>query len=618
MGNKTKKIFVIFGAIFFIAAPFYAQAQITDITALLDAPILAAIKAAEVANQACAANELAFGVGDTATQFAFGGLGLISGGTAVTAQLKAKIGKIDGFISCREAVETTLTGITPIDAFTATSKQTVYNSASTAINSLKTKKETLQGQLTVATEGFWKSIVIEVLVQTTKSVASTLLSHLVNNYAIKDFSKYTDAVATLVYDNEYIQNNFSGNNADQLLVRSFLTNPAIDQSLSPAIVQRSQEALGFSAATLSPSDPNFYTKMAQVGGISANPYAQQAIMADQAATIHQQALASAQNEVVQSNGLKTPRNCPGVYAQQQALDQSYTAVNTQLQNRQQLLSSLLAAQAAGKTVNPSDIQKAQADVAAAQTAWDKLPYDVNTPSGNAAIDICTAIVSPPSLINKGINDALTSIDQNLGVYNSNNLPFFISFIGQVGSQIANSLIFGGNQSAATIINEDKSNLTAAAGLGAAYGLSATQNSSSSPIFIASRSDDGSNPKSSTYGLQWDVTNISGAQGVIITGPGLDKTINNAPLYYTNNTVPATLPIPGTYTFTITVFGASTADIKATSKLVIIAGQASAQVAGASATRPLYPVRGEPASPTGSVVQTSAAMAAPATPISPRG
>ena len=78
--------------------------------------------------------------------------------------------------------------------------------------------------------------------------------------------------------------------------------------------------LGFDPTTLDPNDPNFYQKMYSVGGGNANPFVQQIAFANAAQMVHAKSLVTAQAEISQSAGLKTPRNCQGTLAQQQLLD----------------------------------------------------------------------------------------------------------------------------------------------------------------------------------------------------------------------------------------------------------------------------------------------------------
>ena len=522
------------------------------------------------ANKTCAALEQTFFTADNAATVGFGGLSLIGGGTDLATKLNAKLLYIDNtLIPCRQAVLTSLSAITTPDTNTAQIKLSLYNSVSASINSLKAKEEPLKNQIVIAEQSIWKTIVYNILIKTTQSVSTNMLSKLVSNYAIKDFVGYASALATQVYDNQLIQSNYSGNNANQMLIRSMINNPITQSQLSPTVVQMTNAALGFNPLTtpLSPSDPNFYVKLGMMGSVQANPYYQQVSMANQAQALHNQSLATAQVQIAQSNGLKTPMNCPGVVAQQTSIDQSYQAANDQLNNRFALYTSLQQAQQLGQNVSASDLAKAKADWVAATNQVASLPNTVQS----GAITICKDIVSPPTLINQGINEALHSIGQNLGAYNNNNLPFFVNFITSVATQYTNSLIFGGNAGASThVLTNALTNPTAIAGLAAtavAAEFQAQQNNGMS--FTVQRTDGGANPGSASYNLTWDASGVSNATGIILSGQNLSSSISNVmqPGNLTSS-VNVTVNYPGTYTYTIIAYGKSRADVQATAKLIV--------------------------------------------------
>ena len=90
-----------------------------------------------------------------------------------------------------------------------------------------------------------------------------------------------------------------------------------------------------------------------------------------------------------------------------------------IEDRQALLKSLNDAKTLGLPVSGSDLTKAQNDLAAAQKDWQALPNS----GSDVLVAICQGIVSPPSLIDKGINEAFKALGQNLGTFNDNNLPF---------------------------------------------------------------------------------------------------------------------------------------------------------------------------------------------------
>ncbi len=642
MANKKIKILIsILIAGQLAAFPFLAFAQVLSVpTADINSGNLTgqatgiaaniaattALTAAAQVNQACATFEQAYFNGQSGAQVtSLGGLDLISGGTAMDKQLQLQIGEIDGaplpvtvptpsviqgLIPCRQQALTAVNAVVAINTYIANQKQTLYNTITASIANLKAREQSLKNQDIIAQQGFWKTLVYNILIKTTQSVSTRLVSQLVSNYKIQDFEKYAGAVATQVYDNEFIQDNANGSAADQLILRSMLTNPAAQSTIQSAIYQRSSTNLGFTPSTVdtSANNQNFYMQMATIAAPANDPFVTQMTMANTAMQAHSQAMTTAQAEIAQSNGLKTPRTCGATLQQQQSIDASYKAANDQVANRQALYNSLIS----NPNSKPADLAQAQSDLNAATKNLQAVPSNSLDAGGNAAIDICTAIVSPPSLINKGINDALGAFDQSLATYNNNNLPSFITGITTVATGLINNLIFGGNQSSSNILSETTGVLASGAALATNVASSQAQVQQNNNLVVtAQRTDDGTNKSSASYAIQWDATNVTGATGVSVAGPGLPS--NTSGLITTNlsATTQATVGTTGSYTYTITAYGASKSDVKAAVTLII----SPAIVAGASISRPMQPIRGPVPTTTAS---DASAPASVYTPINPRG
>ncbi len=518
------------------------------------------LEGANKSNSACLVPEKAFFAGDKGVSIGMGGLALISGGASVQEQLIAKITKIEGFKGCHGAQLEIVKAVLAPNTFISNRKQLLIDEITKQIMSLEAREEPLLNQLKVAQQGFWKTLVWNVLIKTTKTISINMVNKMVKNYKINNFSKYADAVATQVYDSEFILDNFSGAKADQMLVRSFLANPALQGQMSPSVLRYTNNALGFDPKQLNTNDPNFYQKMYSAGTGGSNPFVQQIAFANSAQMIHSKSLVTAQAEIAQSSGLKTPRNCQGVMSQQKSLDQSYKLVDNQLANRQALFDDLVNAKKMGYPVTDSDLSKAQTDLAKAQNQWDALPNSVESP----IVKICEGIVSPPSLINKGIDQAFNALGQNVGTYNNNNLPFFITFITDVANKITNDMIFGGGVSGSSILQENIGNLSRATSLvtsGVQANLEVTQGKN---ITITSSLDDvSSDGKSATFSLQWDASGVGNATAISISGPGVPANINGAMQPKLSGAVAITVAVGAQYTYTVTAYGKSKADVLAT-------------------------------------------------------
>lgn len=557
------------------------------------------IEAASTVNQACAAAEQLYFNASTNTKVGFSGLSIISGGANLLTNYQADIVAINGppgsgltipptgFIPCREYVLVLLNRIVANNVFIATQKQTIYNSVTEAIDNLKIRREEIQAKQANASQGFWKTLVFNILIKTSKSVASTLVSKLVNNYKIRDFKQYADSVATLVYDNQFIRQNYPDNQG-QMMARAVLNNPLFRREVPTAIFIAADGALGFDPKSLDPGDPNFYAKMALAGSAQANPYFQHHAVIANADLAHSTALAYSQNQISQSQGLKTPVNCAGSLAQQQAIDGQTRALWNQLNNRQKLFDDLVRARQLGMKVLDSDIAKAQADLVLAQNAWDNAPNAL--PKNNAALAICEAIVSPPSLVNKGIDEAFKAIGVNLAQYNENNLPSFINIIGDVASQIGTNFVLGGAQGAksAILMNESRVVNAVSTAAGEYVNQKIAENLAKGITFDSEANSSVPNG----FTINWEINTVQavGASFVSITGDGITSTAINPT---TGLPVATRYPLSGSLAFITTKGGVYTITVYNSAGRAITSGttDVSLNVLGAYTEREPLNTRG---------------------------
>ena len=455
---------------------------------------------------------------DNASQLGFTGISLIGGDSVLMVRLGAKLTAYQIFITCANTVIATVDAIGAPNAYTAQQKQAYITQITSAIQAYKTKLENAQARYNNAKQGFWKTLVFNILIKTSKAVANSLVQKLVSNYKVRNVMQYTDSVATLMYDNQFIRKNFPGSEG-QFMARAILENPLVRNDVPSYAFIAADTALGFDPKYLDTNDPDFYVKMSHVGSTVANPYYQHTTNIGGVDQARAQSLQYAQAQVTQGNGLKTPVTCAGSMAQQQSVDQQYKAASNRFDDRYALLKNLQQAKGLGQNVLDSDLQKAQSDFDAARNAMKVLPQTVSSPANT----ICEAIVSPASLIDKGIDEAFKSVGSKLGQYNDNNLPGFMSLISDVASQIGSSMIFGGLDGAkgAAIINEQRvANAVVQAGTEALYS-NATENLAKGIVFNAVRDEN----YSDGYVLNWDVVTaqLEKANFVTIAGDGISAT-----------------------------------------------------------------------------------------------
>lgn len=541
MQSKVCKIFIV--SILtgqFLLLPFFALAQmyvpVSDTAngsggvsgTVANKIAEEAFSTAERTNGVCDKVEAAYFKTDDNIQMGFGGLELISGGASAKVQLTAKLKALDGFISCRNGVISLVKNIPAPNVFTATKKQNMIADLTSVIASLKAKQEPIKAQLDIATKGFWKSLILQILLKTTKAVATRVVNHLISNYKINDIMQYTDAVASQVYTNQLIRNN-AGSGADQLIIRSMLTNPTLRSGISSAVYQSAADALQvngnvYTTENMDANDPDFYLKLAKYGYGETSPAFLQTVYENRAKEMQNIGLASAQNEVLLGSGLKSPRNCGGNVSEQKAIDQKWNLANDKMQNRYKLYLDLKSAKdtqwniltAKEKEKLTADLQKAQDDYLAAAKELKGLPETFESP----VLKICEKIASPAEAVNKGIDKAFASFTDGMSKYNDNNLPFFMNFISDLGSNISSSLIFGGDPKA--VFLSESQRISTAVNMGLNYIDSQTMQKNLENGIEFSAEKDYSSIYDDAYKLTWKVGNVTDAYYVTITGPNLDE------------------------------------------------------------------------------------------------
>jgi hypothetical protein len=465
---------------------------------------------------------------------------LLSGGGALAGQYGAEADAYDLFTTCLdgsdgiEGVIGDLDAVPAPDSYTSGIKAQFRATVVAKYNAYVLKYNSAAAKYNVASQGVWKALLITILINTTKTVADALVNHLVSNYKITNIKAYTDSIATLMYDNQFLRDNFPATQ-DQMMARQILLNPLLRSQIQPGIYQAATNFVN--PTKINYNSPNFYNQMAMAGSSPGNPYFIQTAMVSGVDQSHSSALATAQTTISQGSGYKAPVNCAGSLQQQQLIDTQTKQAQALLANRQQLLTNL---QQNGGSA--SDIAKAQADVNAANTAWQSLPYTVtgqgsvsnsaagggNNTEGSAAIVMCEAINSPAILVNQGIDAVFKSL--NLGQYNNSNLPQSLAAISTMATQIGSSLILGGTLGSggtnASLLNEQKAINSAASIAGSAVFPPTTLNQAgaSSGIIFNTPLPSYSNGTVSGYNLTWQILpTVSGASYVGISGPGLGLT-----------------------------------------------------------------------------------------------
>jgi hypothetical protein len=484
-----------------------------------------ALEAIVTSNEVCQKAEETYDGANKVKGIAYGGLSLIGGSQTEVADLEAYKVALDRFIECREGVRTSLKAVIVSNLYDGQTKQRLGDEINLVIQSLKKRRDDVETQAKIAKRGLWKGILAAMLIKTTKTVAQRLVNTLTAKYKVNDVLKYADAIASNVYTAQLIQDR-AVDGQEQLILRSIITNPLLRSKVDSAIYQRAADALElngstFTASGISANDPDFYLKLGKFGNPETNPAFMKTVYENRASEINNVSLSSAQNEILLGSGLKAPRNCSGNVNEQKAIDQKWAQANDQLSNRLQLLNDLKNAYSTrSQYVNDAetkriqeDLKKAEADYIKASQQLKAMPTSYKSP----VLKICEAIASPAELVNKGIDKAFGAFSSSMSDYNDNNLPFFMSWVSDIGSNIANNLIFGGNLKASLLA--ESSNLAQAIN----YGLSFADSQSAKKNLengINFGYDYGNS--SNEYILYWEMVNVDRADYVTINGDGISE------------------------------------------------------------------------------------------------
>ncbi len=559
----------------------------------------------------CSTTMRQFEITDSASQLGMSFSGILGGDSKYALQLQKEIAAYNVYLNppCLGGLIVALNAVVAPDTYTSNIKEQLMSQLKADAITYQAKLVTAHNRYNVASQNIWKALLITVLINTTKSVADQLVTKLVNNYKVANVKAYTDSLATLAYDNQYIRDNFPDNQS-QMMARAILVNPTLRTQIQPGILVAADNALSFNPTTLSTNDPNYYLKMASVGSAQANPYFLQTSYVSGVDQARARSLSTAQTQISQGNGYKAPVNCMGTLAQQNAIDLQTKAASDRLADRKALRDNLVNA---GSKANPNDLKRAQDDYQIALDAWNKLPYTVagvnsktdssslsanltsgtNT-EGTAAMVMCEAVSSPAILVNQGIDAVFKSMSDNMSQYNNNNLPGFLTSISNIATQIGSSLVLGGITGQSSTVNEKIALNQAISATAAA--TAQTINSNAAANLQKGIDEFDATPAGSIangYYLKWNVltSKISNASYVMITGAGITGSSGKQQLSGSYLVIPSM-----TTNYLLTVYDATGKAITTASQDISVSPPISynAQVptvAGAFTNQPVMDIRG---------------------------
>ncbi|MCL5774734.1 MAG: hypothetical protein M1333_00815 [Patescibacteria group bacterium] len=141
------------------------------------------------------------------------------------------------------------------------------------------------------------------------SFLGKLVDKIEKNYMVANFMYYSDALISGQYMNDYL-NKYVDDNLDRQIIKKFVPQfncNKKDPNLKAVFEAKAGDYLGFNPDDVSPTDPEYYQKMAKVGNFLASPDGWNLHYDDLANQAKSESEKSAEKELT-SSGLKTPRD----------------------------------------------------------------------------------------------------------------------------------------------------------------------------------------------------------------------------------------------------------------------------------------------------------------------
>ncbi len=425
-----------------------------------DAAALLTIRGSETACQGIDRAEQISNTSDQLSNFS-----IIGGSSTEAVSLSARILALKTVLTCREAVLTALdtTSAASISVVGAQNFQKKQNELNAEITTLKTRVENLRAQQSASIKDVLKAVMVKIILNLNKNLTTELVNKMVSKYKISSYLEYGNALATQVYSMKYINENFTGDARQQMMIRSILQSSKFPEKIKTAqslALSKAQEYTS-SACQATVADYNssnssdFWECISKLGNENSSPqynYFQAVDQANQAASAGQVAAAQ---EVSQSDGYAPPRDCSGSLTQQKQIDASFDAATAEVSTAANVSARLTSALGNGQTTT-AEVAKAETAYKAAVAKLNALPKSTSSP----IIDICKAIDSPAKFVADSIQKFLGKHLDEAADLKSDNLPFYANFLADAASNFLTNILTGG-KSTSQVLKE--------AGIGALNG-----------------------------------------------------------------------------------------------------------------------------------------------------
>ncbi len=469
------------------------------------------------------------------------GFSFLGPNPAEVAYLNQRIIKLTYAKTCREAALQALNTkpiLSVIDGLEMLRQQDYLNRK---ILSLDQRIENLKAKSSQSVKNVMAGIATKLINNLSKNIVTGVVNNTIAKYKINNYLQYADAVGTMVYTTDYIQKNYP-NNQQQMILNSLLKNDEVGGNVLPLIRQETDEALGFVPEELEFSDPNYYVKLAQAGTGKANPFFMQDVYEVRAANAQAQGLATAQQEVSQSKGFASIRNCSNSLAQSRQLDNERSSLQREVQQKRLVMTKMMAASFdKTKQVDPKEVEQVSREFNAANDKLKNLPQ-----TSPGSIQLCESLENPGGFIADSLSGYLNSMFNSSAAAKPENMPFWANFVSDLASNYTTNIIRGGKPNNQLLMNGvfQAANIAANDVIRSAGSPQTNLLQQSEPqavsLFNLKPGGDGNNH----FIFEWNVEDLPSVKSVILTGP------NNFNLAFNrlSGTASLNLPREGVYNF----------------------------------------------------------------------
>ncbi len=334
------------------------------------------------------------------------------------------------------------------------------------ITSAMTRYETINSSLgkriaelderqSAETKDFMAALLAKIALGVTQNLTSEVVDGLIAQYKVSDYLRYADTLGTQLYTMNYINDNFSGNTQEQLMIRA-IAQASFDNAPQRITVATNyaqnlaEQQTGCSRDQLSLTDPNFYTAFASSGSTGCTSLDHMRKAQQLADVAQAQGQTAALSEINTGQGFIPVRSCGEGLAQQQSFDS----------DQQRIAEEMDVIRKSRKIINQSNLsyEEINTELAKANAELSTLNSQLKTLGtqrvGEATKSISEAIESPGSFIAQSITEYLSGFLDSSMSLKSDNLPFALSFLGDLATNFVTDMITGIGDEDSTLLTEE--------------------------------------------------------------------------------------------------------------------------------------------------------------------